>query len=171
MRREILENMKTVTEMSPVVTLDGSVFLKKEGRTLSQAVMDYYCGKEFYVNNPTLGEVKVGKHGIKAGVQHKLYGSKIEGVKGLREIIHNGFIVNVAQDYKNDGTDRVILAVPKKIKDEAYYMGVIINRTKSNDIQNYYIHAVVLEEKNNIPKDTDTDNWHGRVDVVSPLKL
>lgn len=170
-RSEVLKNMKTVTEMSPVVTLDGSGFPKKEGRTLSQAVIDYYGGKEFYVKNPTLGEVKVGKRGIKAGVQHKLYGLKIEGFKGLREVIHNGFIVNVTQDYKNDGTDRVILAAPIKIKDEAYYMGVVINRTKSNDIQNYYIHDVILEEKNNTPKDTDTDNRHGRVDVVSPYTI
>lgn len=170
-RSEILQNMKTVTDMSPVVTLDGSGFEKQEGRSLSQAVMDYYGGKEFYVNNSTLGEVKVGKRGIKAGTQHKLYGSKIEGFKALREVIQNGVVINAAQDYKNDGTDRIILAAPIKIKDEVYYMGAVINRVRSNDIQNYYIHDVVLEEKNNIPKDTDTDNRHGRVDVVSPYTI
>ncbi|MBS6295908.1 MAG: peptidoglycan DD-metalloendopeptidase family protein [Dialister sp.] len=170
-RSEILGNMKKVTEMSPVATLDGSGFEKQEGRPLSQAVMDYYGGKEFYVNNPTLGEVKVGKRGIKSGAQHKLYGSKIEGFKALREVIEDGYVINVSRDYKNDGTDRVILVAPIEIKDEPYYMGVVINRTKSNDIQNYYIHNVILEEKNNIPKDTDTGNRHERVDVVSPYTI
>ena len=90
-RSEILENMKKVTEMSPVVTLDGSGFEKQEGRSLSQAVMDYYGGEEFYANNPTLGEVRVGKRGIKSSVQHRpLYGMKIEGFKALKEIISDG---------------------------------------------------------------------------------
>ncbi len=170
-RSEILENMKKVAEMSPVVELDGSGFKKQEGRSLSQAVMDYYGGKEFYVNNPTLGDVKVGKRGIKAGTQHKLYGSKIEGFKALREVIEDGYVINVSQDYKNDGTDRVILATPIEIDGKTYYMGAVVNRTKSNNIQNYYIHDVILEEKNNIPKDTDTDKRHGRVDVVSPYNI
>lgn len=170
-RSKILENMKKVAEMSPVVELDGSGFKKKEGRSFSQAVMDYYGGKEFYVNNPTLGDVKVGKRGIKAGTQHKLYGSKIEGFKALREVIEDGYVINVSQDYKNDGTDRVILAAPIEIDGKTYYMGAVVNRTKSNNIQNYYIHDVVLEEKNNIPKDTDTDKRHGRVDVVSPYNI
>ena len=74
-----------------VVTLDGSGFEKQEGRSLSQAVMDYYGGEEFYANNPTLGEVRVGKRGIKSSVQHRpLYGMKIEGFKALKEIISDG---------------------------------------------------------------------------------
>ncbi len=148
---KILENMKMVTGMSPVVTLDGSGFKKQEGRSLSQAVMDYYGGKEFYVNNPTIGEVKVGRRGIKAGTQHKLYGSKIEGFKALREVIEDGYVINISQDYKNDGTDRVILAAPIEIDSNVYYMGAVINRAKSNNIQNYYIHDVVLEEKKQHP--------------------
>ena len=172
-RGEIFQNMKAVAEMSSVITLDGSGFTKQEGRPLSQAVMDYYGGKEFYVNNSVIGDVKVGKRGIKSGAQHKpLYEAKIDGFKALKEVIQNGLIINVAQDYKNDGTDRVILAAPIKIKDKMYYMGTVINRMKSNDMQNYYIHDVILAEKNNIPQDTDTDNRHGRVgNVVSPYTI
>ena len=154
-KKKALENMRDVTEMGPVVTLDGSGFEKQEGRTLSQAVMDYYGGKEFYVNNPTLGDVKVGKRGIKSGVQHKLYGSKIDGFKGLKEVISNGRIINVTKNYAGGRNNRVMLAAPITIGEKPYYMGVVINRNLADNVQNYYLHEVILVEKNS-PATKDT---------------
>ena len=172
-RSEILQNMKTVTDMSPVVTLDGSGFEKQEGRPLSQAVMDYYGGKEFYVNNSTLGEVKVGKRGIKSGVQHKLYGSKIDGFKGLREVISNGKIINVTENYSGNENDRVMIAAPIMIGDEEYYMGVVVNRNLPKNVQNYYLHDVIWVEKNSLAtKDTGTPKGSERIGKsVSPYTI
>lgn len=172
-RSEILQNMKTVTDMSPVVTLDGSGFEKQEGRPLSQAVMDYYGGKEFYVNNSTLGEVKVGKRGIKSGVQHKLYGSKIDGFKGLREVISNGKIINVTENYSGNENDRVMIAAPIMIGDEEYYMGVVVNRNLPKNVQNYYLHDVIWVEKNSLAtKDTGIQKDSERIGKpVSPYTI
>lgn len=172
-RSEILQNMKTVTDMSPVVTLDGSGFEKQEGRPLSQAVMDYYGGKEFYVNNSTLGEVKVGKRGIKSGVQHKLYGSKIDGFKGLREVISNGKIINVTENYSGNENDRVMIAAPIMIGDEEFYMGVVVNRNLPKNVQNYYLHDVIWVEKNSLAtKDTGIQKDSERIGKpVSPYTI
>lgn len=172
-RSEILQNMKTVTDMSPVVTLDGSGFEKQEGRPLSQAVMDYYGGKEFYVNNSTLGEVKVGKRGIKSGVQHKLYGSKIDGFKGLREVISNGKIINVTENYSGNENDRVMIAALIMIGDEEYYMGVVVNRNLPKNVQNYYLHDVIWVEKNSLAtKDTGIQKDSERIGKpVSPYTI
>lgn len=173
-RSEILRNMKTVTEMPPVVTLDGSGFTKKEGRPLSQAVMDYYGGNEFYVNNPTLGDVKVGKRGIKSSVQHRpIYGTKIEGFKALKEIISDGLVINASRNYAGRRNDRICIAAPIKIGDEIHYAGVVINRNVEEDMQNYYLHDVITIEKNSLSlKDTETQNETARMDeTVSPYTI
>ncbi|MDO4486026.1 MAG: peptidoglycan DD-metalloendopeptidase family protein [Bacillota bacterium] len=173
-RGEILQNMKTVTDMSPVVTLDGSGFEKREGRSLSQAVMDYYGGKEFYVNNPTLGDVKVGKRGIKSSVQHRpVYGTKIEGFKALKEIISGGEVINASRNYAGKRNDRICVAAPIKIGNDIYYAGVIINRNADEGMQNYYLHDVITIEKNSFSlKDTEAQNESARMDeTVSPYTI
>lgn len=173
-RSEILGNMKKVTEMSPVATLDGSGFEKQEGRPLSQAVMDYYGGEEFYVNNPTLGEVRVGKRGIKSSVQHRpLYGTKIEGFKALKEIISDGVVINASRNYAGKRNDRICVAAPIRIGDDIYYAGVIINRNADEGMQNYYLHDVITIEKNSLSlKDTEAQYESARMDeTVSPYTI
>ena len=173
-RSEILGNMKKVTEMSPVATLDGSGFEKQEGRPLSQAVMDYYGGEEFYVNNPTLGEVRVGKRGIKSSVQHRpLYGTKIEGLKALKEIISDGVVINASRNYAGKRNDRICVAAPIRIGDDIYYAGVIINRNADEGMQNYYLHDVITIEKNSLSlKDTEAQYESARMDeTVSPYTI
>lgn len=173
-RSEILKNMKDVTEMEPVITLDGSGFKKQEGRSLSQAVMDYYGGKEFYVNNPTIGEVKVGKRGIKSSVQHRpIYGTKIEGFKALKEIIAGGEVINASRNYAGKRNDRICVAAPIKIGDDTYYAGVIINRNIDEGMQNYYLHDVITIEKNSLSlKDTEAQHESARMDeTVSPYTI
>lgn len=151
-----LDNMRTVTEMESVTHLDGSGFEKQDGRSLSQAVMDYYGGNEFTVENPYLGKIKVGKRGIKSDTQHRpLYGAKIESFKALKEVIANGEIINVTGNYDNKAYDRVMLAAPISIAEAEYYMGVIVKRNRPINSQTYYIHDVILQEKNSLPlKDT-----------------
>lgn len=173
-KRKALENMRAVTEMEPVAVLDGSGFEKQEGRPLSQAVMDYYGGKEFYVNNPTLGKVKVGKRGIKSSVQHRpIYGTKIEGYKALKEIISDGIVINASRNYADRRNDRICIAAPVKIGGDIYYAGIIINRNTKKSIQNYYLHDVITIEKNSFSlKDTEAQNESARMDeTVSPYTI
>lgn len=155
-KHQALDNMKAVTEMESVAHLDGSGFEKQDGRSLSQAVMDYYGGNEFTVDNPYLGKIKVGKRGIKSDTQHRpLYGAKIESFKALKEVIANGEIINVTGNYDNKAYDRVMLVAPISIAEAEYYMGVIVKRNKPINSQIYYIHDVILQEKNSLPlKDT-----------------
>lgn len=148
-KQQALDNMRAVTEMEPVAHLDGSGFEKQDGRRLSQAVMDYYGGNEFTVDNPYLGKIKVGKRGIKSDTQHRpLYGTKIESFKALKEVIANGEIINVAGNYEEKAYDRVMLSAPISIAGTEYYMGVVINRSVNMGLQNYYLHDVILTKKN-----------------------
>ena len=165
------DGLRAVTEMELVAVLDGSGFEKQEGRPLAQAVMDYYGGKEFYVNNPTLGDVKVGKRGIKSGVQHKpIYGTKIEGYKALKEIISDGIVINASRNYADRRNDIIYIAAPVKIGGDIYYAGIIINRNAEESMQNYYLHDVITIEKNSFSlKDTEAQNESARMDeTVSP---
>ena len=155
-KKQILSNLQNVTKMDSVCSLDGTGFEKQEGRSLSQAVMDYYGGEEFIVHNASIGDVKVGKRGIKADTQHKpLYGAKIKSFKALKEVIGEGKVINASKRYEGKNYDRLIVAAPIEIEGISYYMGVVINRDKAINSQTYYIHDVILTEKNNSPlKDT-----------------
>lgn len=169
-KRQILSNMRNVAKMDSVCSLGGEGFESEDGKKLSDAIMESYGNHPFMEHNKTLGDVKVTKRGIKSSTQHKpLYGTKIEGFKAIREVIREGEVIHATKNYNNKNYDRVIVAAPIEISENQYYMGVIINRSHKENLQNYYIHDVVLAKRNS-PAIKDSVTTNGlRVDrTVSP---
>lgn len=172
-KTQVLANMKAVTEMESVCDLDGSGFNNIDDRKLSDTIMKSYDSNPFTVHNHTLGDVNVTKRGVKSSTQHKpLYGTKIEGFKAIKHVIRYGEVINVKGEYAGKSYDRVIVAAPIRIGENEYYMGVVINRNAKDNLQNYYLHDVVLAKRNS-PAVKDSVTTSGlRVDrTVSPYSI
>lgn len=169
-KKQILDNMKSVTEMDSVCNLDGSGFENSGDGRLSNIIIDSFKDVPFTVENEVLGKIQVTKRGIKSGTQHKpLYGTKIEGFKAIKNVLESGKVISATRDYNEKGYDRIMLAAPIKIGVEKYYMGVVINRSINDKLQNYYLHDVILAKRNSPAINDSVVTSDLRVDrTVSP---
>jgi len=151
-KKDVLDNMKAVSEMEPVEYLAGNEFAKSNVDLVTQ-VEEYYSSIGGFAENDILGEVELNRNGIKSSIGHGIGRNKAIAFKAVPEVISSGKIIDVQREWKGRSYNAVVIAAPVSIADSDYYMGVIVRRMheEKNDTntiteQGYYLHEVMMQK-------------------------
>lgn len=140
---EITNNIKTVANMKPVVTLKGSEFSKSNADLVTQ-VTKYFDDIGGYVNTDC-GKIELTKKGVKSSIGHGIGRNKAIAFKAVPNVLKEGKIIDFQKNWKNRGYDTAVFAAPIKIANKDYFMAaVIVVETERNS---YYLHEVAIQEK------------------------
>lgn len=139
-------NENTVREMKPVTSIKSNVF-QKGNTKLTDMVAQYFRSLGNNVFNTELGDVELNKRGVKDSMAHGIGALKASAFKAVPQVIENGKIVDYQENWKNRSEDTVVLSAPILIDKIQYYMGVILLRDNSHDLQRFYLHEISLNKK------------------------
>lgn len=134
------ENINSVSQMKSVDTLNGNEFRMGVKGELVKAVTEYFASIGNKVENPEIGTVWLNKSGIKSDIGHGLGPEKAASFKAVPAVIKNGKVVDIQFNWKQRGYDTVLIAAPVDIRDDRYYMGVVV--LKSSESDRFYAHEV-----------------------------
>lgn len=141
--KEIVANIKAVSNMKPVATLSGSEFSKSKTDLVTQ-VTDYFDEIGGYVNTE-YGKIELTKSGVKSSIGHGIGRNKAIAFKAVPDVLKEGKIIDFQKNWKNRGYDTAVFAAPIKIADKDYFIAaVIVVETERNS---YYLHEVAIQEK------------------------
>ena len=160
-------NIQSVADMGSVVTLNGDEFVMG-GTGLRQQIVDFYDRIGGMVHNDTLGDIALTKSGVKSSIGHNMQPRKVLAFAAVPDVIENGQVINIGENWKGRGYDTFVIAAPISVASGEnagdYFCGVIVKRT--SDRQQYYVHDVILEEnkKQELPVPTQPG---GRTDEPS----
>lgn len=134
------ENINSVSQMKSVDTLNGNEFRMGVNGELVKAVTEYFASIGNKIENPEIGTVWLNKSGIKSDIGHCLGPEKAASFKAVPAVIKNGKVVDIQFNWKQRGYDTVLIAAPVDIRDDRYYMGVVV--LKSSESDRFYAHEV-----------------------------
>lgn len=159
------ENENAVKGMKPVTSIKRNVF-QKGNTKLTDMVAQYFNSLGNNVFNAELGDVELNKRGVKDSMAHGIGALKAAAFKAVPRVIEKGKIVDYQDNWKNRGEDTVVLSAPILIDKTQYYMGVILLRDNSHDLQRFYLHEISLNKKEVNPFKTvaatgQTNSLHG----------
>ena len=143
------ENINSVSQMKSVDTLNGNEFRMGVKGELVKAVTEYFASIGNKVENPEIGTVWLNKSGIKSDIGHGLGPEKAASFKAVPAVIKNGKVVDIQFNWKQRGYDTVLIAAPVDIRDDRYYMGVVV--LKSSESDRFYAHEVWGIKKDGAP--------------------
>lgn len=143
------ENINSVSQMKSVDTLNGNEFRMGVKGELVKAVTEYFASIGNKVENPEIGTVWLNKSGIKSDIGHGLGPEKAASFKAVPAVIKNGKVVDIQFNWKQRGHDTVLIAAPVDIRDDRYYMGVVV--LKSSESDRFYAHEVWGIKKDGAP--------------------
>lgn len=147
---DIKAGRKSVTRMEPVTELTGEEFKKGE-KGLTQQVSEYFDALDNTVHNEQIGDIDLTERGVKDSIAHGIGRKKAIAFKAIPDVLENGRIIDYQKNWKGRKYDTIVIAAPIKIGREAHYVGAIIVRDESQDLQRYYLHEVLIEKRNDSP--------------------
>lgn len=140
---EIINNIKAVANMKPVVTLKGSEFSKSNADLVTQ-VTEYFDEVGGYVNTD-YGKIELTKKGVKSSIGHGIGRNKAIAFKAVPNVLKEGKIIDFQKNWKNRGYDTAVFAAPIKIANKDYFMAAVI--VVEAERNSYYLHEVAIQEK------------------------
>lgn len=142
---EFEHQLTQILQMSPIHSLAGTEF-QKDGVPLTDKVTAFWKEKHNGVAvNPTLGEVKLDREGVKDSLGHGIGSLKSAAYAAVPSVIERGIIFDRQTNWKNRGYDTAVLAAPITINGKEYICEVVVE-TRPNR-QGFYLHEVELKEK------------------------
>lgn len=158
-------NENTVRGMKPVTSIKSNVF-QKGNTKLTDMVAQYFSSLGNNVFNTELGDVELNKRGIKDSKAHGLGTLKAAAYKAVPRVIEKGKILDYQENWKNRSYDTVVLSAPILIDGIKHFMGIILLRDNSQDLQRFYLHEISLNKKEVNPFKTvaatgQTNSLHG----------
>ncbi|MFI3219596.1 MAG: hypothetical protein QX189_10815 [Methylococcales bacterium] len=136
---------KDFLSKEPIISLSGNEFQKASTpitERVSQWFKEAYQGK---VVNSVIGEVLLNERGVKDSISHGLGKNKAAAFAAVPEIIKNGMIISVDENWKGRGYNGYTLAAPISIGGNDFIGVVIVHRDEQT--QRFYLQEVVLKEK------------------------
>lgn len=139
-------NEKTVRGMKPVTSIKSNVF-QKGNTKLTDMVAQYFDSLGNNVFNAELGDIELNKMGIKDSMAHGIGALKASAFKAVPRVIEKGKILDYQENWKSRGKDTVVLSAPILIDGIQHYMGIVLLRDNSRDLQRFYLHEISLNKK------------------------
>lgn len=110
-----------------------------------KAVGDFFDSVGGTVENPQLGDVTLGRRGIKSDLAHGVGRNKVAAFMAVPSILERGNVVDYQVNWKGRGYDTAVVAAPIQIEGVAYLAGVLLKR--SNSVNRFYVHEVLTIEE------------------------
>ena len=144
-----------------VLSMDNVAFIEKgkgvfRGITdtpLNDRVLKYY--KEEYGNrikSKKYGDILVDKKAVKNDSSHGMSNEKALAYELVPDVIEEGLITNLENQYKGKDEDRLMISAPVNIDGVDYIQTVILRQTeraKEDYVKKLYLHDITLVEKEN----------------------
>ena len=144
---KIKNNMRTVAYMDSIATLKGDEFVLGE-YNLCNKVTEYYASIGNNAYNEELGDVELGKRGVKDSVAHGIGEKKTAAFKAVPEIISKGKVVDYRTKWKGHEHDTAVIAAPITLAGTEYYAAVVVRRTSST--QRFYLHEIDVQKRQTV---------------------
>ncbi len=129
----------------PVSKLTGEEF-KKDKISLVNKVADYFkdMGGKVYVQG--VGDVVLNKQSVRDSLSHGLSRDKAAAFKAVPNILTQGEIIEHQENWKGRGYGSFTISAPILIRDERFIAVAIINQTRDETKNHFYLHEVALQE-------------------------
>lgn len=152
-QEEVVEGIRTVANMDPVVTISGEEFAKGEKDLVTQ-VSEYFDSLNNIAHNEQLGDVILDRKGVKSDLGHGMGRKKAASFAAVRDVIEHGRVVDYQVNWKERGYDTAVVAAPINIGTQEHMAVVIMVR--SNRTNRFYVHEVMTTENGAMPFKTGT---------------
>ena len=140
---EIETNVRTLADMDVVYQVPAER-LKNTGRRPTDIYKEYFNSWGNNVYSERFGDIAMVSSSAKSNLGHGTTPQKIAATEAIPTVIEDGQVV--FSDVKpGTDVDRIVIAAPITIGEEHYYMGVMLQRDKTN--QRLYMHDVTLEKE------------------------
>ncbi len=154
---EIENNIKTVTSMQSVCSIDASM-LEKTGESPSKLFDDFFNKLGNNIRTDEFGDVALLKSSRKSEIRHGVTAEKIASMEAIPSVLANGKVI-FAKNKNDVGLERVVVAAPIKIGTTDYLMGVMLQRDAQH--QRLYLHNVLVIDKETakVSNDNKVTTW------------
>jgi len=142
----LLEQKEFLFNNESVTILTGDEFVKREGITLTQQVVEYYTAIGGKAISPVYGEVILDKKGVDDDFAHGVGRIKAIAFAAVPQIIEKGIVILPFGKYKSgENVVSAMIAAPIQIANIEYICVVVIR--KRQEINKLYVHEVTIKEK------------------------
>ena len=144
-RQTVLSQQRAFLESAPVVHLTGNEFEKEAGTSLIDRVATWFktqIGGQ--VAHPQIGTVVLNRQGVKDSWSHGGGRFKAAAFAAVPEVIRQGRILDVKNNWKGRGYDTVVLGAPIEIGGQHRVAVVVVTRKSS--VNQFYLHEAYLTE-------------------------
>ena len=129
----------------PVSKLSGKEFLKVEGKAFKEQVVEYFEKIGNKAHSATFGDVVLDNRGVKDSFSHGIGRNKAAAFAAVKEVIENGYVLEIDNNHKDRGYNTAVIAAPILIGDERYICVVIIRQNEKEN--RFYLHEVTAQKK------------------------
>ena len=129
----------------PVSRLNGDEFQKKDGKTLTEQVGDFFAHIGGKAVSPVFGDVVLDKDGADDSLSHGMGRNKAISYAAVKDVIEKGIVIDTELNHKQRGYNTAVIAAPISIKGEDYVCCVVIRRNKNGN--RFYLHEVTAIKK------------------------
>ncbi len=140
-----LENMKTVAGMEAVSKV-GLMEFRQPNRKPVGLITEFF-ERIGSVENEMMGTIALSHRGVKESWGHKGNYGKIGAFRAVPDVIEKGKVIDAQRDWKGRGYDTAVIAAPVEIEGTPHYVGVVVKRVLTNNLQRYYLHDVMAVKK------------------------
>ncbi|MDR0829335.1 MAG: hypothetical protein LBN95_04380 [Prevotellaceae bacterium] len=132
---------------TPVISLTGNEFAKKDGYTLTQQVTEYYGMLGNEAMSAVYGNIILDKQSVEDDFAHGVGRTKAVAFAAVPAVIEKGTVIlPLAQHKKNDKRESAMIAAPIRIAENDYICVVVIRQYVSGN-KKLYVHEVTIKDK------------------------
>jgi hypothetical protein len=143
----LTEQKEFVLNGMPVSVLTGNEFVKKDGVTLTQQVIDFYNLLGNKVFSSIYGEIILDKQSVEDDFAHGVGRKKAVAFAAVPDVIEKGIIILPLGHHKKDEkTVSAMIAAPIVIGIDEFVCVVVIRQYASGN-KKLYVHEVSLRKK------------------------
>ena len=144
-QKDEIETGIRIAAQSKAVTSVSAYAGSLKASDVVKAVGDFFDSVGGTVENPQLGDVTLGRRGIKSDLAHGVGRNKVAAFMAVPSILERGNVVDYQVNWKGRGYDTAVVAAPIQIEGVAYLAGVLLKR--SNSVNRFYVHEVLTIEE------------------------
>ena len=132
--------------MDPVAELTGEEFSGKEGKLLSEPVLEFFDSFNNVVHNDVVGDVILDKKAIESDISHGMGRMKAIAFAAVPDMIKYGKVVDYQINRKSRKSDSIVLAVRFTVSGGKYsgnyYGACVLNVDDDNQLYFHEVYAI-----------------------------
>ena len=98
------------------------------------------------IRRADIGEVVFDRAGVKTSFEHRIYQNKLDALPAIPDVIENGKIIDISNDFDGRPIKNTLIAGPIQIGDRLEILVVRLRMVKGHD-NKFYVHDIFVADE------------------------